>query len=351
MTKPCVLFRVDASSEMGMGHLMRCRAVAEAVVDCGGRAVFAMVSPLDAASDMMASIPAQLLRLHGPANSEADLAELLLKMNQLLPIYTVVDGYHFSDAYLQAVSQAGPLAVLWDAANHEQVSANVIIDASPSPPTAAYAKIAAKAILLTGPSYSLIRRDIRKAASEMHLPLSQRNQLLVTFGGSDPCNLSMALLPELVKRLPKEVYVNLLVGPAYPHVQALKDLASQLSPDSRLILHIHPPSIAPLFCAAGLVVSAAGGTIGELVALSLPVLSVVVARNQIAAIKDGPYPCLDGRKQHAAAEIAARAAELWIDLPERERMSQRLLGLVDSQGALRVAQTLLSTHFKERNYS
>ncbi|MCT9627610.1 UDP-2,4-diacetamido-2,4,6-trideoxy-beta-L-altropyranose hydrolase, partial [Pseudarthrobacter equi] len=84
-----------------------------------------------------------------------------------------------------------------------------------------------------------------------------------------------------------------LAGAAYAHHQDLQDLADKLSPAVRVV--VNPPSVVPLFLGAGLVVSAAGGTIGELVALGLPALSVVVAQNQVAASVDGPYPCVDGR--------------------------------------------------------
>lgn len=348
MTRPSVLFRVDASAEMGMGHLMRCRAIAEAVVDFGGEAFFAMVSPMPFTVDMLASIPAKCIRLPGPGNSLTDLTGLIHWMHQNQPMITVLDGYHFSDAYHRSVAQEGALAVLWDSADRQAVPADVIIDASPNAPVQTYAQISPSACLLTGPRHALIRRDIRQAATASRVPLAQRTKVLLNFGGSDPLNLSMAVLPELAKRLPFGVDISVLAGASYPHLPALKSLAQRFAQQIDINVYFHPPSVVPIFCAAGLVVSAGGGTIGELVALSLPAVSVIVAKNQVTANEDGPYPCIDARLPNAAPLIAELAAALWQDLPKREHMVQNLHGLVDGKGALRVAQALLSTRFSER---
>lgn len=346
MSSSLVLFRVDATAAMGMGHLMRCRAIAEAITEQGGTVVFAMVDPLPAAQAMMAAIPAQLIALPGPANSEDDLVALRELMRVLRPRITVVDGYHLDDAYLRAVAREAPLGVLWDSAEHQDVAADLIIDASPNAPRDAYAAISAQALLLLGPKMALIRRDIRHAAAQPQQALAAREQVLISFGGSDPLNLSMALLPLLRERLPANVGLTVLAGAAYAHHQDLQDLADKLSPAVRVV--VNPPSVVPLFLGAGLVVSAAGGTIGELVALGLPALSVVVAQNQVAASVDGPYPCVDGRTAAAPEHIATMAAAMWQDLPGRERLVQGLRGVVDGQGAVRVANALLTTHFRER---
>jgi len=342
-----VVFRVDATAAMGTGHLMRCRAIAEAVAEHGGTVVFAMVDPLPAAQAMMDGIPARLLSLPGPAGSQPDLQELVGLMRSLRPCITVVDGYHLDDAYWRRVAEEGPLAALWDAADRQDVCADVIIDASPNANASAtaYAEISAQALMLLGPRYALIRRDIREAARQVQLPLSQRQQVLVSFGGSDPLNLSMALLPVLRQRFQDSVDITVLVGAAYPHHQDLRKLADKVVPPVQVV--VNPPSVAPLFCRVGLVISAAGGTIGELVALGLPALSVVVAPHQAAASVDGPYPCIDGRVPGAEQRIAAQAAAMWQDLPGRERMVQALRGVVDGEGAVRVASALL-THFRER---
>ena len=80
-------------------------------------------------------------------------------------------------------------------------------------------------------------------------------------------------------------------------------------------------------------------------AMGLPALSVVVAKNQVASSQNGPYPCIDGRSPNSAVLIAERAVLLWQDLPERKRLASSVLGLVDGHGAMRVANALLSKQF------
>lgn len=344
--RPAVLFRVDASAAMGMGHLMRCIAVAEAVIDSGGHALFAMANPLPKVRDMVASMQAELVCLQVIPGSESDLQSLLHLIHTKQPICTVIDGYHLTDTYLRVAAKIGPLAVLWDSCDHADTPADVIIDASANADPAAYGRISPKASLLLGPHYALIRRDIRQAMKAERKPLPMRQHLVMSFGGSDPLNLSMAILPELRSLLPEHVHLTVLAGSAYTHQVALKEMAQSMSPQPTI--SIDPPQVGNLFIDAGFVVSAAGGTIGELVALGLPALSVIVADNQMAASVGGPYPCIDGRTPNAPKLISADAARLWNDLPRREQLVQNLHGLIDGQGALRVASALLALPNKER---
>jgi UDP-2,4-diacetamido-2,4,6-trideoxy-beta-L-altropyranose hydrolase len=345
MRQLSILFRVDASPLMGMGHLMRCRAIAEAVVHCGGVAIFAMVEPIPTAIAMMINIPAHLVCLPGPSSGLEDLNGLKNLIYLHNPVITVIDGYHLTDDYHRAIRRQSPLAVLWDLADRMAISANVIIDSSPNAPIQSYAKIAPEALLLTGPRYALIRKDISQVAKEVGIPLEQRKQLLVTFGGSDPLNLSMSVLPELASSLSPDIGINILLGGAYSHAIDLQNLAARYTNRAPITVIIDPPSVAPVFASAGLVISAAGGTIGELVAMGLPALSVVVAKNQVASSQNGPYPCIDGCSPNSAVLIAERAVLLWQDLPERKRLANSVRGLVDGRGAMRVANTLLSKQF------
>ncbi|EJN09806.1 PseG/SpsG family protein [Herbaspirillum sp. YR522] len=346
MNSPCptVIFRVDASAGMGLGHLMRCRAVAEAVTDLGGGAVFAMVDPAPSFVDLLKDIPAEALQLPGPAGGDADLAALRAHVERLQPVCTVVDGYHLGDQYLREVARMSRLAVLWDAPDRTPVPAAVVIDPSPQASAEAYGAIAPGATMLLGPRHALIRRDIRAAIRAPRTALAERASLVLSFGGSDPLGLTVPVARRIVSELPASVTVTALVGAAYPRPQDLHDLAVSLSP--RLRVEVNPPSVAPLFVAAGLVVTAAGGTIGELVALGAPALAVVVAQNQ-APTSGGPYPCLDGRVADAAELIAQRAVALWNDCSARAGLVQRVTGLVDGEGAVRIAGVLLSKFSSE----
>jgi spore coat polysaccharide biosynthesis predicted glycosyltransferase SpsG len=96
---------------------------------------------------------------------------------------------------------------------------------------------------------------------------------------------------------------------------------------------------------AGLAVSAAGGTTGELAAFGVPSLIVTVAENQEAGARQaaaaGWCRALDGRLSGAPAQIAAAARALWADLGARRAMADRARGLVDGQGVARVCRALI----------
>ncbi len=97
-----------------------------------------------------------------------------------------------------------------------------------------------------------------------------------------------------------------------------------------------------MFAAAGLVVTAGGGTVGELVALGVPAVVAVVVNNQEGAAATCPYSCVDARPLGAVDALLEQALRLWNDPLGRDALAADLRGLVDGQGALRVADMLLT---------
>ena len=174
----------------------------------------------------------------------------------------------------------------------------------------------------------------------MRAPLEQRRSVLVTFGGSDPLALSAPVVEALAPRLPPDVQIDLLVGSGNPSAHSLRALAD--THGGRVSVVVDPPSVTPLFSAAGLAVAAAGGTVRELVALGIPALTIVVADNQVGALAEGPYPCIDGRQAGAAAHIADQAVLLWRDSRARMQMAARVAGMIDGSGALRGVDAILA---------
>ena len=137
----------------------------------------------------------------------------------------------------------------------------------------------------------------------------ERRAVVLTLGGSDPLMLSWPLAMELRQRLTEDVDLHVVMGGAAPHHQNVKDLATQMRGIS---VYVDPPVVADIFARAGLAVTAGGGTAGELMAMGIPVMCVLVADNQQAAAQHNLFPVLDGRVLTPNL-IADRVSILWCD--------------------------------------
>jgi len=112
----------------------------------------------------------------------------------------------------------------------------------------------------------------------------------------------------------------------------------------RVRVHRDTSRMGQLMAEAGLAVSAAGTTTAELAAIGAPAVLVTIADNQDEAARQsealGWCALVDGRAPDAADRIAAVALALWADPPRRVAMAERLAGIVDGQGAVRIAEAL-----------
>ena len=82
-----LLIRCDANSDMGVGHVMRCIALAEAWIELGGRVVFATEQMPVKIIERIEKLPARILTVQGAEGTAALARDLGAR-------YAVIDGYH-----------------------------------------------------------------------------------------------------------------------------------------------------------------------------------------------------------------------------------------------------------------
>ncbi|MCP1241726.1 UDP-2,4-diacetamido-2,4,6-trideoxy-beta-L-altropyranose hydrolase [Acetobacter lambici] len=339
-----VLFRVDASTVIGVGHVMRCKALAEALVERGVGAVFVVAHPAEVVHRLLHGTGFDVLVLPARvvAGSVEDAACVGAIARERAVRALVLDGYQFTPDYMVQLRASGPLAVLDDMATQPALPCDLIINSAPHAFDLPYATLTQGADTALGPAFSLIRKEIRDQIARGSVCLSQRSSVLVTFGGSDPLALTLPLVRGLLPVLPPQVVVDVLVGPAVAGVAQLMADLQALGAGARLRTYHAPPQLAPIMARAGLAITAGGGTVGELVALGVPVVVAVVVDNQEgAASAEGDNPAIDMRQPGSVTCLVHAAGRLWADAPARDAMARAGQAVVDGQGALRVADKVL----------
>ncbi|GGF24141.1 UDP-2,4-diacetamido-2,4,6-trideoxy-beta-L-altropyranose hydrolase [Aliidongia dinghuensis] len=339
--QPLILFRADATPAMGTGHVMRCLALAEALRDRAIDVAFVAAALTPSIAHRLA---AERIDVH-PAGDPDDAAATIALGRTLGANALVVDGYHFSAAWRQAVRSLGvPILAFQDLDDGAPLHADLVLNAAARPEETKWRRAAPAATFLTGPRYVLLRRELRRAVAAPKRPVAARSALLVTFGGADPTGLTLPVTAALAGVLGPEATLDVVIGGSVPNGAGLVDRVAALDP--RVSVHLDPIEMAPLMGRAGLAVSAAGGTIGELAALGVPALIAIVAENQVAgaaaSAAAGWCEAVDARASGAVATLAARAAALWADAPLRQAMADRTAGLIDAGGVDRVADALVS---------
>ncbi len=339
MSDATILIRADASAAIGMGHVMRCLALAEVAIP---RAMFLSADPPGAFAERAAAAGAEVRSLVAPPATPGDLAETSALAREIDADWIVLDGYGFDGDFQAGLVGAGHRVLAIDDHGHAgRYAAQLVLNPNADAEPAWYADRAPASRLLLGLRYALLRAEFRDGPGTGAPQPARVRRLAITFGGSDPDNVSEDVLRGLAA-VPGPLEILLLVGGANPHGAALRAQAAR-SPH-RVQIAVDVRDMAARLAACDLAVSAAGGTLVELARIGTPAVAIVVADNQAPgarALADAGATVYLGRHDILDANaIGAAVAELAADPDRRQALARRGAELVDGQGAARVIQAM-----------
>jgi len=316
-----LVIRTEASNTIGLGHFMRCFALAEAAREQGIDVTF-IVNADAPVTERAEAIGARVVAAP-PLGADAKVMDAEVCADD----WVIVDTYAADADYLTHLSARTKMAVIDDLDVLDRFDCHVLINPTPAAPRESYAA-KSRAKLLLGPDYALVRGEFRH-------PVATGEVITLTFGGSDPTGLTETVAERLHAALPG-VTIRAVAGPANRHITELRALAQRLD---RLDLVVSPPSMAEALSGSALVVTAAGGSINELAALGLPALAMIVYDNQAAWLDACPFPAIDARKG-IPADFTTQVAALVADPGRRQAIAMAAHRIVDGQGVFRIIDVL-----------
>lgn len=115
-----VVFRVDASTQIGTGHVMRCLALAQPRQDTQGQPIFIMANPIPALEERLKSEGMKVVHLAAEPGSLADAQETAALAHQFEANWVVVDGYQFGSEYQKTIKISGLSLLFIDDYGHAE---------------------------------------------------------------------------------------------------------------------------------------------------------------------------------------------------------------------------------------
>lgn len=353
-----VIFRADASGEIGAGHVMRCLALAECIALTGRKCYFlghsenygdGLVKKILEAGHEIISLPEL-----GPTTQDENAEACIQALNGIDDVeYLIVDHYSLDYRWQGRMRAcAGKVMVIDDLADRRH-DCDILLDQSFLPATAGrYDELLPEGCeKLLGPQFALLRQEFRlgkRPAKGCRQDAADAPVLLIMFGGADAHNLTAKVVSVLIS-MNWQGPVEVVVGPLYAYTEALKAEIKRL-PDARL--HVSPNNIAQLMRSADLALGSPGGSSWERCACSLPAIVISQASNQeaiaVSLAEAGAHLYL-GRCDDVECAAIASAIDVFMNNKlARDFMAENAARLCDGNGASRVVRRLfpprLSVH-------
>ncbi|WP_081666822.1 UDP-2,4-diacetamido-2,4,6-trideoxy-beta-L-altropyranose hydrolase [Laribacter hongkongensis] len=349
-----VVFRTDASQDIGSGHVMRCLTLAHALQGQGADVLFIcrthpgnLITLIREEGFSCRELPVQDGWILDPekhatwlgAPAELDAAHTMASTTSSgIADWLIVDHYGVGLEWEQWMRPAcRNLMVIDDLADRAH-DCDLLLDQNLADQQASrYDRLVADhCVKLLGPRYALLQTayaDLHRQAAPRHLPA---RRVFAYFGAADSHNFCGRVAQAFLQVADPEVTLDMVVSPTSPHWPALSGLARQ---DARIRLHGHVPSLAPLLQSADVAFGAGGATSWERCCLGVPAYVVTLADNQLpgsrALARQGAIRWLGNAEQVSDAGLREAMQEA-LKGEHLSAMSAAALSLVDGWGSARV---------------
>lgn len=350
-----IWIRADANREIGMGHVMRCLSIADALKKLGEQVCFLTAD--ESAAALFRERRQEYRVLHSDyAMLEGELGTLEGMLSENPPSFFLADSYFVTAEYFGRIRKYTPVGYLDDKCLTGfplDVLINYNIFAEPG----LYEGQNPEAVLLLGTKYAPLREEF--TAGEYRVR-EEASRVLVTTGGSDRYNLAGRFLEKALalegkmraagkKALAhgemKRLEYHVISGVYNVHLEQLRELARR-HPNVHIFSNVS--DMARRMRESDIAVTAGGSTMYELSAAGVPMICFSFVDNQeriVEGFLKRGLVCFGGnyltQGEGMLEAVAESLARLSADRELRRSYSEKQREAVDGLGAARIAEALI----------
>ena len=344
--KKIIFIRVDSSTKIGYGHLIRCLALADTLkksfkinficTNLNGN----LISQICKKNFEVFRFNTKSQRINVKKDAEKTIS--IIKKHRNKKSLLILDSYILSQEWENRVRPYVKRLIVIDDLMDRKHSCDLIIDQNlHTQMNSLYINSVPKnCVKLLGPDYAILRNQFiaqRKYAKIRSLPLKN---ILVSFGGSDNENHTLHALTSL-KKLNSDVNVNVVIGTANMNKKTIKNFCKK---NLNFNYFEQVENMAKLMKIADLCIGSSGTTTWERCCLGLPAIVVVASNDQ----KDIANAVSNNKCIINLGKIKKSDKVNYIHLiknlknSDLQNMSKNCMKLVDGKGAARISKYIFS---------
>ena len=297
-----VLFRCDGSTDMGLGHLFRCKTLAKRLIENNVECMFVLRlhEHKNYYSKIMGTIPTIFLDsnikpIPDDNNNPCAIKETWLGVSQqkeikdLIEIISnykadllIVDHYAYDHQITSTLNYHTTLVVVDDLSNRA-LHCDFIINHNLGVNEEDYSNCKTRndeiPCLLLGPKYCLIEKKFSDVKTKKNVHKNKIINVLISFGALDHSNFSFCVLNAIANsHLLECLNIAVMLHSNAPYRLKLEKWSSEFLPSIKF--HWSPKDIPELYSEACFAIGAGGTSAWERCASGLPSLMLPTAANQ-----------------------------------------------------------------------
>jgi UDP-2,4-diacetamido-2,4,6-trideoxy-beta-L-altropyranose hydrolase len=331
-----ILIRVDAYSDIALGHLNRCLNLGFSLEKHGHSVTFFSYND--------PTTQAILSKTHFECeftpfkiNDKQSKREELLQLEVLSDSIDLllVDSYNVDQSYFDFLNNCFPMIGYLDDLGLD-FDVDFVINPSCKVTESDYT---AKKVLC-GLQYVILGGEYR--VGRVKVFSTKKISILVTMGGIDHYNLSSRVIP-ILEKISLDIEVNIVIGPYYENIKLIRAAVKK----SCLMINIFEDvsNLAPIILRSSVALTAGGFTTYELAAMSTPSVGIALWENQYSNIeclsnKDALIPLYYFQEHGFDQELANALFRLVNDNNLLMDMSEKARSAIDGNGVNRISQEI-----------
>ena len=309
-----IIFRVDASPEIGAGHFMRCIALSQSFVDIGIKPVFLTQTTNQFLLDKAIDDGIKIIRIEMDSNLAKDAFYVNEVARETGAEWIILDGYDFiTTEYQSNVKKSGKKVLCIDDLAEEFFTCDAVINQNIGAEMFNYS-CEPQTKLFLGTKYLLIKREFKKLTNRKRTIPEQAKNILVTLGGEGSyVSEGIEKIINAINLLPySDLHAKVLIGSKFNDI----NYTNTLKRHTKIKIDLLPfvSDMYKLMDWADVVVTAAGSTIWELMLTHSPMLVFTIVDNQKYVEKHlKEYECskiMGWIQSSNIEEIAIKAGEI-----------------------------------------
>lgn len=357
-----IAIRVDSSTLIGSGHVMRTMTLAGELRERGNDVIFVcrphpgnIIEVIRSEGFRVKVLPeideAYMPELHDIKHAswlavdwEIDAEQTANQIISENVDWIIVDHYALDERWHKYIRMYVDHIMVIDDLADRKIDCDILLDQNLFKDMEMRYRdlFASSGVRLLGPEFAMLRPEFREARSRALVRGQGVKRIFVFFGGADPTNETTKVINALSNSAFRDVVIDVVVGNSNPQNHHIQQLCKKRE---NLNYYCQVSNMGELMLAADLCLGACGVNTWERCAVMLPAIAVAVAFNQIEiaeAVNDaGAIEYLGWAEAVSENDWQKATLNLMGDVPKLKSISQICGELVDCNGVFRVVDRMM----------